>query len=117
SFDVLLPFGRGSPPASDGFGSVALSMPLGLIFGRPDPPLSRAISSRWAATVRRSSATSSSSFNTRSFRSACERRSTSGGGGIPRRNLTRAPLGIVKSYRHDFCPFYVVPPHAQPIRS
>ena len=44
--DVLLPFWRGSPPASDCFGSVALSMPLGLIFGRPDPPLSRAISSR-----------------------------------------------------------------------
>ena len=21
-------------------------------------------------------------------------------------NLTRGPLGIVKSYRHDFCPFY-----------
>ena len=28
------------------------------------------------------------------------------GGDIPRMNLTRGPLGIVKSYRHDFCPFY-----------
>src|ERR1700676_4808567 len=37
------------PPA--GFGSVAFSMPLGLMFGRPDPPLSRAISSRCDATV------------------------------------------------------------------
>jgi hypothetical protein len=34
-------------------------------------------------------------LNTRSFRSACERRSTSGGGDIPRMNLTRGPLGIV----------------------
>src|SRR3981189_546243 len=33
-------------------------------------------------------------FNTRSFRSACERRSRSGGGDIPM-NLTRGPLGIV----------------------
>jgi hypothetical protein len=44
SFDVLLPFGRGAPPvAGGGFGSVPLSIPLGLIFGRPGPPLSRAI--------------------------------------------------------------------------
>jgi hypothetical protein len=46
--------------------AVACSMPLGLlfglIFGRPGPPLSRAISSRCAATVRRKSATSSNSF-------------------------------------------------------
>src|SRR6516164_8150482 len=41
SFDVLLPFLRGSSPAFGGaFGSVAFSMPLGLIFGRPGPPLS-----------------------------------------------------------------------------
>jgi hypothetical protein len=25
---------------------------------------------------------------------------------MPRMNLTRASLGIVKSYRHDFCPSY-----------
>src|ERR1700730_7166136 len=62
-------------------------------------------SSRWAATVRRNSATSSSSLTTRSFRSACERRSTSGGGDIPRMNLTRAPW---ESYNHTattFAPF------------
>src|ERR1700683_2662088 len=36
SFDVLLPFRRVSPPAVRGvFGSVALSIPLGLIFPRP----------------------------------------------------------------------------------
>ena len=28
------------------------------------------------------------------------------GGDIPRMKLTRGPLEIVKSYRHDFCPFY-----------
>ena len=89
-----------------GFGSVAWSMPLGLIFGRPDPPLSRAISSRCAATVRRNSAISSQSFNTKLFRSACERPSRSAGGDIPRMNLTRAVLGIVQSYRRDFCPSY-----------
>jgi hypothetical protein len=38
SFDLVLPFGRGSPPdAGGGCGSVALSIPLGLIFGRPGP--------------------------------------------------------------------------------
>ena len=58
SFEVLPPFCRGSlPVGGGGLGSVALSMPLGLIFGRPGPPLSRAISSRCAATVRRNSAT------------------------------------------------------------
>ena len=36
SFNVLLSFWRGSPPAGDGIGLVALSIPLGLIFGRPD---------------------------------------------------------------------------------
>src|SRR5438034_10099317 len=45
SFAVLPPpFGRPSP-RGPGFASVALSIPLGLIFGRPDPPFSRAISS------------------------------------------------------------------------
>ena len=84
--DGSLPVGGG------GLGSVALSMPLGLIFGRPGPPLSRAISSRCAATVRRNSAASSSSFSTKLFRSACDRPSRSVGGNIPRTNPTRALL-------------------------
>ena len=46
---------RCSPELPGGFGSVACSMPLGLMFGRPGPPFSRAISSRSAATIRCSS--------------------------------------------------------------
>ena len=42
SFDRVLPRPRRCPPErSGGFGSVALSMPLGLIFGRPDPAFER----------------------------------------------------------------------------
>jgi hypothetical protein len=110
SFDVLLPFRCGSPPALGGsLGSVALSIPLGLMFGLPDPSLSRAISSRCAATVRRSSATSSNSFSTKLFKSPAEKSSRSAGD-IPRMNLTRPVLGIVKSYRtHEFCPSYDLP--------
>jgi hypothetical protein len=82
------------PPA--GFGSVACSMPLGLLFGlmfgRPGPPLSRAISSRWAATVLSSAATFSKSFRTKSFSSAGVRPSISSGGGMPTKNPTRAAL-------------------------
>ena len=48
----------------------------------------------------------SKSFKTKLFRSACERPSRSAGGDIPRMNLTRAVLGIVQSYRRDFCPSY-----------
>jgi hypothetical protein len=96
SFDVLLPFRRGSPRAVGGaFGSVALSIPLGLMFGRPGPPLSRAISSRCAATVRRSSATSSNSFSTKLFKSLGEKSSRFPGATIPRMNLTRPSLGIL----------------------
>ncbi len=88
SFDVLLPFRRVSPPAVRGvFGSVALSIPLGLMFGRPGPPLRRVISSRCAATVRRSSATSSNSFSTKLFKSPGEKSSRSAGGTIPTRKF------------------------------
>jgi hypothetical protein len=45
----------------------------------------------------------------RSFRSAFERRSTSGGGDIPRMNPNSRPFGNRKIYRHDFCPFYLKP--------
>src|SRR5215468_8817113 len=86
-------------------GSVAFSIPLGLIVGRPGPPLRRAFSSRSAATVRCSSATCSNSATTKFLSSVCERASRFGGGTIPRMNLTRGSLGIVKSYRHAFCPF------------
>ena len=68
---------------------------LGLMSGRPGPPFSRAISSRCAATVRRGSATSSNSFSTKLFRSACERPSRSAGGDIPTVNPTRDALRIL----------------------
>ena len=65
-------------------GSVACSMPLGLMFGRPGPPFSRAISSRSAATIRCSSTISSHCFTTKLFSSACDRPSRSPGGAISR---------------------------------
>jgi hypothetical protein len=43
------------------------------------------------------------------LRDWCERPSRSASGDIPRMNLTRAVLGIVQSYRHDFCPSYKIP--------
>ena len=67
-----------APPLAEG-GCVALSMPLGPIFGRPGPPFNRAISSRCAATVRLSSVTSAKSRNTKLLSSALERASMSGG--------------------------------------
>jgi hypothetical protein len=46
SFDLVLPrLPPPSPAGLSGFGSVAFSMPLGLIFGRRGPPFRRAISS------------------------------------------------------------------------
>jgi hypothetical protein len=57
------------------------------------------------ATVRCKSATSSNSFTTDSFSSAGERPSMFSGSGMPGKNLTRAPFGILSSYRgHNFCP-------------
>jgi hypothetical protein len=84
NFERVLPRRRRSWRESPGgFGSLACSMPLGLLFGlrfgRGGPPLSRAISSRWAATVLRSSATSCRSFRTKSLSSAGDRPSISSG--------------------------------------
>src|SRR5215211_2507916 len=58
-------------------------MPLGLpglMVGRPLSPLSRAISSRWAATVRSNAVTRPNSSSTNRFRSAFDRPSRSGAG-------------------------------------
>jgi hypothetical protein len=71
SFERVQPLGGFLP--FGGFGSVLRSMLLGLMLGRPGPPLSRAISLRWAATVLRSSATSANSSSTKSFSSAGDR--------------------------------------------
>src|SRR5208283_5018648 len=85
---------------SDGCASLAFSMPLGLasglISGRPGPPFSRAISSRSAATSRRSSAPSSKSFNTKLLSSAGESASMSGGD-IPPSSQKTDDSGILPS--------------------
>src|SRR5215210_9597907 len=66
----------------DGFGSLAVSIPLGLSAGRPFSPLSRAISARWAATVCSRDATLPSNSITSAFRSVGESASRSPGGAI-----------------------------------
>src|SRR5258708_2581643 len=76
------------------------------MFGRPGPLFSRVISSRRVPTIRCSSANSFHCCTTRLFSSAGERRSISAGDNIPTMNLTHPLLGIVKSYRHRFCPCY-----------
>src|SRR3954447_14248334 len=65
-----------------GFGPLAFSIPLGLSAGRPFSPLSRAISSRWAATVCSRAATLPSNSMTRAFSSVGESASRSPGGAI-----------------------------------
>src|SRR5208337_1953078 len=100
SFARVPPRRRRSPDGSDGCASLAFSMPLGLasglISGRPGPPFSRAISSRSAATSRRSSAPSSKSFNTKLLSSAGESASMSGGD-IPPSSQKTDDSGILPS--------------------
>jgi|GEM_PF-6205859 len=69
--------------------------------GRPGPPFSRAISSRCAATVRRSSATSSSSCNTKLLSSAAQRPSMSGRD-IPRLSQKPTDSGIASDHTESF---------------
>ena len=86
-------------PLAASFGSVASSMPLGLIDGRPLSPFSRAISSRCAATIRFSSATSPSNSTTRASSSARDRPDRSAGGDMPQPNRTRPRRGKPKNRR------------------
>src|SRR5215207_10351285 len=67
------------PEGGDVWGSMPLDLP-GLMVGRPLRFLSRAIASRWAATVRSNSATRPNSSSTNRFRSAFDRPSRSGAG-------------------------------------
>ena len=91
-------------------------VPLGLMFGRPDPPFSRAISSRCKATVRRRPAISSSSFNTKLLSSVAERQSMSGRGAIHQQSQKITDSGIAskcaesfgRTPRPDFCPSYLL---------
>src|SRR5215212_22062 len=79
-----------------GFGSLAVSIPLGLSAGRPFSPLSRAISARWAATVCSSAATLPSSSTTSAFSSVGESASRSPGGAILPENQRQACQGSEK---------------------
>src|SRR5271165_7224902 len=124
SFARVPPRRRRSPDGSDSCASLAFSMPLGLvsglISGRPGPPFSRAISSRSAATSRRSSAPSSKSFNTKLLSSAGESASMSGGDTPPSSQKTDdsgilpSPHESIRrtyrqaSVRQDFCPCYTL---------
>ena len=73
------------------FGSVASSMPLGLITGRPFSPFSRAFSSRSAATTRFNSATSPRSSATWASSSARDARRIGGRGHEPSESYSPAP--------------------------
>src|SRR3954447_14183501 len=79
-----------------GFGSLAVSIPLGLSAGRPFSPLSRAISAHWAATVCSSAATLPSSSITSAFSSVGESASRSPGGAILPGNQRSARQGSEK---------------------
>ena len=99
-----LPRPRCLPPRGS-FGVVPLSIPLGLISGRPFRPFSRAISSRCSATIRLRSATSPSSFNTSCCSSPCDRPDISGG--MVTSSLNQAAARRRKqniSSRPRFCP-------------
>src|SRR3954470_19686086 len=79
-----------------GFGSLAVSIPLGLSAGRPFSPLSRAISAHWAATVCSSAAPLPSSSITSAFSSVGESASRSPGGAILPGNQRSARQGSEK---------------------
>src|SRR4051812_49423582 len=80
---VTLPRPRRLPRWPPDLRSVASSMPLGLMVGPPFRPLSRAISSRCAATSRFSSATSPSNWTTKASSSARDKPDRSLGGDMP----------------------------------
>ena len=75
------------------FGSVPLSMLLGLSDGRPFSPFGRAISSRCAEIICFNSATSPSRHTTRAANSARDRPDRSAGGCMTRANRTRPRRG------------------------
>src|SRR3954462_5747710 len=81
---------------------LAFSMPLGLIWGRPLSPLRRAISSRWAATVRSNSVPLTTSAITNALRSESDRASRSAGNLMPGINQKYRLPGI--SYARAFAP-------------
>src|SRR5215211_3508053 len=79
-----------------GFGSLAVSIPLGFRTGRPLSPFNRAISVRWAATVCSRAATLPSNSRTSAFSSVGESASRSPGGAILSENQRSARQGSEK---------------------
>src|SRR6516164_9125461 len=95
------------PRLPGGLGSLAGSMPLGLIRGRPFRPFSRAFSWRSSAISRSCSATLLSSCTTSAFSAASDRPSMSAGTGTSRLNRTtprRHKQNLNR--RPGFCPCY-----------
>src|SRR5208283_5032594 len=107
-----LPRNRRFAFLTDFGGSVALSMPLGLlglIVGRPFRPFRRAISSRCSLTVCFSAATSPDNSTSRASSSGRFRPERLDGGGTSAKNRTESSRGKKKMRgRPRFCPSYFV---------
>src|SRR5208282_2815424 len=104
---VTLPRNRRFPFVAGFSGSVALSMPLGLILGRPFRPFRRAISSRCSLTVCFRAATSPNSSTSRASSSGRLRSARLGGGGTSAKNRTESSRGKRKMPPcPHFCPCY-----------
>src|SRR4051812_38730505 len=91
-------------------GSVAWSMPLGLMAGRPFKPFRRAISARCSATVFSSAATLPNSSTSSASSSGRLRSAKDGGGGTSTQNRTPSSRGKRKMSGYPrFCPSYEIP--------
>ena len=88
-------------------GSVDLSMPLGLMAGRPFDPFSRAISSRCSAFIRSNSVILSDSLATSSFSCEGDRPSRSSGGFTHSLNGSPSRCEKIMQPRPEFCRCYV----------
>src|SRR5271170_7661257 len=104
---VTLPRNRRLPLLGFG-GSVSLSMPLGLIVGRPFKPFSRAISSRCSPATCFRAATSPNSSTSKASSSARLSPERLAGGSTFARNRTESSRSKRKMQaRPYFCPSYL----------
>src|SRR5215213_5732280 len=105
---VTLPRNRRFSCSTGFAGSVALSMPLGLMPGRPFNPFRRAISSRCSPTIFSSAATLPNSSTSRASSSGRLRSERDGGGGTSAKDRTPPSRGKRKMSDYPrFCPSYV----------
>src|SRR5271166_1160487 len=108
---VTLPRNRRFPFLAGLGGSVAWSMPLGLMAGRPFRPFRRAISSRSSLTICFRAAISPDSSTSRASSSGRLSSERDGGGGTSVKNPTESSRGKRKMQAHPhFCPCYAFPP-------